>query len=963
MKKFAGTPCIRRRLAGASALVMLAGLVPAAAQAQAQAQDTALEEIVVTGFRGSLASAINKKRNENDIVDVINAEDIGKFPDTNLAESLQRIPGVSIDRDGGEGRSITVRGLSSTFTRVRLNGLEALATTGGKDGSGGANRGRGFDFQIFASELFNSLTVRKSTSAQTEEGSLGATVDLQTARPFDYNKFVFSASGKIGYNDLSKSKDPRGTLLVSDTFADGKIGALFSVAYSETNRLEEGSSTGRWERGIDTIGAIPTNGNGSATANFLFGGGGASNTPGNRALPEQSAWHPRIPRYGRLDYDQERLGATAALQFQPFETTRITLDGLYADLKGTRQEQYLEAISFSRNTGAGGMGGTTVTQAKYDDLGNLIAGTFNGVDIRTEQRRDRLQTEFLQYSFNLDQEFTDTIRFKGTAGWSSSKQNNPEQTTLSLEAFNVQGYSYDYSGDKNLPAFNYGFDVTNPANYVFSPSTRLSSTGGIVGDQSLIRMRPNKTENDFRTFRGEFEWDVQDWLQLKAGLAYKDYDFKTQEQRRYATDDPFRPAGSTATLTEAAVPLPAGVTIASISDIVRGFGRHLDIPNGTPTAWVVPSIDKVADILGIYCNCKNQYGDFRLDASNQLGQNRTAGEESLSGFFQADFNTDLGGMPFRGNIGIRQVKTELTSVGYVGTNLVTIKRDYKNTLPAMNLSLEPVDDFLVRFGAAKVMSRPDLPNLTPGGSINNTARTLTIGNPYLEPIKANTLDLSFEWYPEKETLVTVGLFYKDIKTYIQNISETIAFSETGLPTVLLGNGNTVDTIFTTTRAANTSGGPLKGFEISLQKPFTFLPAPFDDFGGIVNFTYVTSDIDYIVTGRTVTEPLVGLSPKSFNATLYYENDDFSARVSGSFRDEYLTQIAPGNANDIRGKASTFNLDFSASYNFSEQISVTFEAINLTDEFDERWVGTSSRQNSEEYVHYGRQFFLGAKYKY
>ncbi|WP_051330284.1 TonB-dependent receptor plug domain-containing protein [Niveispirillum irakense] len=174
--------------------LMCLALGPVQAQAQ-EAPAESLEEIVVTGFRGSLASAISQKRNENDIVDVINAEDIADFPDMNLAESLQRIPGVSIDRDGGEGRSITVRGLSSQFTRVRLNGLEALATTGGKDGSGGANRGRGFDFQIFASELFNSLTVRKSQSAQTEEGSLGATVDLQTARPFDYNKFVLAASG------------------------------------------------------------------------------------------------------------------------------------------------------------------------------------------------------------------------------------------------------------------------------------------------------------------------------------------------------------------------------------------------------------------------------------------------------------------------------------------------------------------------------------------------------------------------------------------------------------------------------------------------------------------------------------------------------------------------------------------------------------------------------------------------
>src|SRR5207237_2329952 len=142
-------------------------------------------EVVVTGFRQSLTAAIGAKRNDNGIVDVIVAEDIADFPDQNLAESLQRIPGVAIDRDAGEGRGITVRGLGPDFTRIRLNQLEALATTGGTDSSGGANRSRGSDFNIFASELFTRLPVRKSASAEVDEGSLGATVDLQTARPFD----------------------------------------------------------------------------------------------------------------------------------------------------------------------------------------------------------------------------------------------------------------------------------------------------------------------------------------------------------------------------------------------------------------------------------------------------------------------------------------------------------------------------------------------------------------------------------------------------------------------------------------------------------------------------------------------------------------------------------------------------------------------------------------------------------
>ena len=173
------------------------GATPASEQPQTSQAATSDEgeAIVVTGFRGSLARALNMKQRENASTDSILAEDIGKFPDLNLAESIQRIPGVALQRDGGEGRQITVRGLGPQFTRVRINGMEALTTAGGADASGGTNRSRSFDFNIFASDLFNSITVRKTAEAITEEGSLGATVDLRTARPFDYHGFTLTALG------------------------------------------------------------------------------------------------------------------------------------------------------------------------------------------------------------------------------------------------------------------------------------------------------------------------------------------------------------------------------------------------------------------------------------------------------------------------------------------------------------------------------------------------------------------------------------------------------------------------------------------------------------------------------------------------------------------------------------------------------------------------------------------------
>src|SRR5690606_26499852 len=233
-------------LLGASlAVLTFAG----AAQAQstpADDQPTAVDEIVVTGFRASLQNALNIKRKEAGVVDAISAEDIADFPDTNLAESIQRIPGVSIDRDAGEGRSITVRGLSSEFTRTRINGIEAQATTGATDSSGGVNRGRGFDCNVFASELFNNITVVKTAAAEVAEGSLGATVELSTARPFHSSGFDAVASVQGGYNALSENWSPRFAGLISNTWMDGKFGALLSLAYSHKSSIEEGFSSVRW---------------------------------------------------------------------------------------------------------------------------------------------------------------------------------------------------------------------------------------------------------------------------------------------------------------------------------------------------------------------------------------------------------------------------------------------------------------------------------------------------------------------------------------------------------------------------------------------------------------------------------------------------------------------------------------------------------------------------------------------
>ncbi|MDP3404229.1 MAG: TonB-dependent receptor, partial [Brevundimonas sp.] len=701
-----GRPCALRQglTAGVSGLAIALTVGVAAASAQTAPQDDQtdqVEEIVVTGFRGSLNAALNIKRNEAGVVDAIVAEDIADFPDLNLAESVQRIPGVSIDRDAGEGRSITVRGLSSDFTRTRINGMEAQATTGGTDSSGGANRGRGFDFNVFASELFNSIKVRKTAAAETEEGSLGATVDLQTARPFDYDGLQIAASFQGGYNDLSENFSPRGAFLLSNTTDDGILGALISVAYSERDTLEEGFSSVRWAPAVGTgssggfcspLGVTPQNATnntaaGSSVANCATGIPRPANTPASvsayNTANQPNVFLPRLPRYGRLTHEQERLGVTGSLQFRPAESTLFTVDLLYSKLDATRQEDFLQSLSFSRNAAAGGQTQVIVREAAVENNA-LVYGVFDNVDIRAEQRFDELSTEFTQVSFTAEHDFTDRIRGRFYAGRAESIFENPVQTTVTIDRNNSLGYSWDFRGNAETPVINYGFDVANPANWEWRASTAATP-------RSEIRIRPNGVDTVFNTVQADFTFDANDWLTIKTGLNYKTFTSDSYEFRR--TDETVVPA------------LPAGTTMASITSLVTGYGQNL-IPSGVASSWAVPNLNAVASLFNIYCNCDTGVpgGDFRLTGitnGNARGGNRSIEEENLAAYVQADFEVDAFGMPLRGNVGVRQVNTVLEADGFSsigGGTPVSGTNEYNDTLPSLNLALEATDDIVLRFG-------------------------------------------------------------------------------------------------------------------------------------------------------------------------------------------------------------------------------------------------------------------------
>ncbi|OAX88596.1 TonB-dependent receptor [Xanthomonas nasturtii] len=880
-----------------------------------------LDTVTVTGYRASVEKALDIKRGEAGVVDAIVAEDIGKFPDLNLAESLQRIPGVVITREAGEGRAISVRGLGPEFTRVRINGMEALTTVGAGDQSGGTNRGRGFDFNVFASDLFSQLIARKTASADVEEGSLGATVDLRTARPFDYNGFTFAASTQAAYNAMAEKANPRVAGLIANTWADNTFGALLSVAYTEREVLEEGSNTGRWANG-------PSNGGFSAASPFA-------------AARSANVYHPRFPRYTQQIHDQQRLGVTGSLQWKPSDRTTLSLDMLYSKIDAKRDEHYIEAISFSRGGNARPvLVGKPATVVRNGEIRNnaLVYGEFDNVDIRTENRHDEWNTEFKQISFDMEHRFNDAFSVNARVGTSRSAHENPIQTTIIMDKYDVDGYSYDYRGNNRAPVLNYGIDPTNPNGW----------------ELAEIRLRPQSVDNDFDTGQIDFNWNVSPGFRLKGGVLAKNYTFSTVELRR---------------ANELAVPTFANGTRIVPAALTEQAG--LKGINGSPASWVVPNLDAVADQFGIYSNS----GTFAV--APRVNNSRSVEEKDRGVWLMGEFSTDLGAIPLSGNFGVRYVETEQESTGYALINnapaLTTVGRKYDNTLPSFNLVAELAPDLLLRLGAAKVMSRPGLGSLTPGVTVAvaGGARTVAGGNPDLDPIEATNVDLGLEWYFNEGALLGVGLFYKDIESFIQTAREVRPYSSSGLPASLLeGTGATVNDDFAFSIPLNTPGGELKGVEANYTQPFTFLPGKWANLGVQLNYTWVDSKIQYLASSGApvMKNDLLGLSRSSWNATLFYEGESFAGRVSATNRDDYLTQ-APGseagfNVDGVHGMTGTTMIDASLRYKISKQLELSLEGINLTNEASDEWVSSPrTGQLPLQYGETGRQFLLGARYKF
>lgn len=993
-------------MAGVSALAILSAL--AIAPAYAQEEPGEIETITVTGFRASLAKALDMKRTSLDASDSIMAEDIAKFPDMNVSESLQRIPGVVVQRESGEGRQITVRGLGAQFTRVLINGVEAIATVGSQDVStsgGGTNRGRGFDFNVFASDLFQQLTVHKSNSASMEEGSLGATVELRTAHPFDHPGFVFTTSGQFGYQSLAKSGNPRVAALVSDTFLGGRLGVLVSGAFSTTNTLEEGTSSVRWMSNLGS-GSSPTSSSDFATYK------GLATTVGDEI---NTAFRPRFPRYDIVTVHSKRFGLTGSVQWQPDEATLFTVDTLFADFAQIRNEYYLEANSFSvggagststyTNTidnathyvtslGVGSInvldytiGGDTGLDAKLNSTSTIERLEATNVGLRNEHRLDHLDTRFMQVTVDGSHSFSDSFKLHTLWGWTESHHRNPIQTTLAADL----GCSGTGSGiaTKKLTSTsctNGAGTADNPYIYDYSQGNMpLLSTGNLDPTStaswflSNVRERQDFAYNSFRTAAVDFEWKPLDEITLSGGFDFRNYGFGTQELRR----------ATSATSTGENSSIPNAVRSTDLSTYVKAVTlRGIDVPSGSTKTWFVANLDKANDVIGIW----NQ-SVFPLYESAGLSNSGTVRENDIAGWMQMAWDTALFNMPFRGDIGVRYIQTQEHTVGYTSLNSTISELKghlvYHDFLPTLNAVLEPMDDLLIRFNAGYAMTRPGLTSLLPVGSVSVTGSngTAKLGNPALPPMRSKNLDLSFEWYYDKGSMLSVAGFWKHLDNFLQTQSvpgtwntNPFGFDASMFVGACGGTGSDWNTIsnsyciglggenmkwvFSTQKSVK--GAPLWGTEINWQQQLNFLPAPFDSLGVLANFTYVQAQQSYYDTSGNLLmkADLTNMSRISYNGTVYYDDGTFQARMTGAFRSHYIIDaniLSSYNNYGIFSK-STFNLDASVSYKLNEQVMFTFDAINITNQASNIYADKNAKR-SYQYHETGPVYYAGVKYSY
>nr|WP_303657414.1 TonB-dependent receptor [Asticcacaulis aquaticus] len=915
--------------------------------------DEVVPLVVVKGLKSDLRLAETRKRDSAGIVDTATAGDIARYPEANLAEALQLLPGSALTRDQGEGRTLSVRGMGPELSLVEINGIEAQAVTDGPNFA--SNRGRGFDFNVFPSELFGQIATAKTTRADQPEGSLGASVFLMTPKPLQLKPDTFQLGASRTYNDLVGERGLRATLLMSDRREDARFGWAVSAAYSRLPFEIQGVSSGNWNTGLSNGGFCrPTLGTGGLCD--VVSTEYATALSAYDELNSTEVYHPQFYRYTDILGVAMRKGLTAGIQWEPSDATLLSVDYLRSDFHTRRTGYYLSPIGFSRGAGQGGKPEIVVRDLEIDAQGSVVYGLFDNVDVRSETILDDYSTRFEQVSIQVAQTLGSRLRFAGAAGFSRSRFRNHDELGIHIDRFNIDGFVFDSRGSgQSRPTFRYGFDVSDPGQWYFGP--RQTQAGGTGPTGPEIRFRPNFVRNDFDVLKGQLAYQIDDGFEVVLGAQWKRYGFAS-EVYKFAegeADFPIPPEGLST----------LGRTFCGLDKVAKAAD--------TPLCWFAPDPEAFVRAYDLYANS----GRTALSRETSLarGFNQSVRETDLAVFVQARFTGDWHGYPYKGDMGLRLVETRQISRFYdestsdlSGTpRFESVSRRYVDALPTVNLAVELDPAKVVRVSLARVMARPPLTGIAAATalSVSGASRQIITGNPLLRPIRATSLDLTFEWYVSRDLNMSMGVFYKDIDSYIQPLAYVGRFSDTGLSaTVLDKTGASVSDDFLMSRFINTSGGKLRGAEATLRWRGEALPKPFRGLGLDASYTLMSSDMDYVLMqggrARQVSYDLVNLSPRTARGTLFYKRGRFDAQITAVYRSAYLTSVPGALAMDASGVDSSQHVNAAIAYRLAPNLQIRFEGLNLTNEATYAWEDYAARRLSDVQWS-GRTLSVGLSY--
>lgn len=802
-----------------SALALTAG----SAMAQ-DSETTEVDEVIVTGIRASIEESIDTKREADAIVDVITAEDVGKFPDKNVAEALQRIPGVVINREFGEGERVSLRGTSPNLTRTLIDGhglatadwfiLEQLSAT------------RSFNFLMLPSEIIGQSLVYKSPMADIEEGGIGGTIDTRTRRPLDLKTFEAFGSLQGAYNENAGDIDPNGSALVSWRNEDRTFGVLVAGIYQKRNIRRDA---------VEVLGYFDSD-------------------PGPAELLTPSL-------IGSALFEQERVrqGANFAVQWRPNDMLDLALTGLYSSFGADNFNQNFLAWGSNAIGGGGTLTNTTIVD------GTAVAGTITSTPGGRGAVFDAIDRDAEATTSNiaLDGTFTpnDRLTLDFKVGYTQASGDTTNQPFVEFGA--PAAFRYDLRGGTPQVQF-LNLNPTNPNNMEFD----FASLHEVTNDDS----------ETYAYVNGEYALDMGALRSVKVGLKYTDHERETDFQA--TTYGGFflpllaRGCGGAACgpANFAGGPTPGDF----LEDVARAgtLSRYWQVNRGA-----------VQDILyGLPASVRQRVSNYpEIFSVNErvLGgyvMGRFEGEDWRGNVGVRIVNTDQTSTGFSTAV---VASPQNVSNAFGTFTPVSADRSYTDILPSANFMFDLTDDLVLRFAAARTIARPDFTDVAPRTSLNPGSLTGVGGNPNIDPYRANQYDLSVEYYPEDGAIFSAAYYYKDIESFITDAPTRERFNiETSTPnTSLCSRVSPASAVlfnceFVINRRSNGGGARLQGLELAVQKPL------WNGFGIQANYTY--SDVE-----TESGDPLPGNSEHSYNAAVYFENDLISARLAYNYRSEFF----------------------------------------------------------------------------